>query len=116
MAGSALGRTYLGPIDTRLDVATRTGRHGVGLDTVKAYLDVPGGRRPRLPAYLAMAALAVRSERGGMGVGVTAGTAAGGIRRNRPPVIMTPKAGSLRVSPLQVVSRFFRMVEGEVSP
>ncbi len=116
MTGPALGRSYLGPANACLDVATRARRRRVGRDAVKTDLDVSRRRAPRFPTRLIMAALAVCSQRRSVGVIVTPATAAGDIGSDRPLVIMTAKACGLCVGPCQAVLCFSCMVEGEILP
>jgi len=80
-------------------------------DQVKPHRDVPGDRHHRLPAHLSMATFTILPQRGDMRVAVAPATTPGDVRRNRPPVIVTPKAGRLRMRCLQAIPRSFLVVE-----
>ena len=51
-----------------------------------------------------------------MRVAVAPTATPGNIGRDRPLVVVTPKAGGLRMGRLQAVPRFFLMVKGEIFP
>jgi len=115
MTGSALGRTSLCLSDTRLRVASRTRRYGVGRHPMEPRLHIPGGRLHRLPSRLAVAAPAIRSECGSMRVAVAPPAAPGNVRSHRAPVIVTSETGGASMGRFKAIPSLLLVIEGEVS-
>ena len=114
MANFALGRCAPklpggGPF-----VATLASGNGMNTHQREAGACMLGNQPDGFPYDLAMATLALQSERRRVGIDMTPGAAARHIGLHRPAVVVAPQAGRSGMGSFQWVARFRHMVERKV--